>query len=828
MGTLVYSPDIRVRIQTAAGIVDVSKDLTAGSLTLNANSPHQANLTISNFKRKYDGVFTPNDKVVIHLKRIRWVQVFSGYLDQVPYESVWTRSIKLRATCTLKRVLQRLYDAGAQPTVDIINQTAAGQAAPGTDGDDKIIQRAKDLLIEIAEWDEDKIHIAKLPSNWLDSITELYEKVAPHLEVPADVMAKLMGGGSIGGAGAANLGPGDYSSPDGTPTIMGPNTHTISELVAFMTRNASERQRYALGISREQLVGYYLQLGAAEGVRGDMALCQAIHETGGFSSNGAKRDNNYAGIGHYTGASRGHGFPTPQVGVLAQIQFLKKCALGNDAPLNSKSVVANQGLKFNPKTFAQLGPAGYATDRNYPAALTRMWQSLTSFSGKQAATTAGGGSGLVSKIGQFLNQSGGTMGPPANPATQRVFPVPGYSIGNRDFGMKPHPILGGARMHSGVDISAPQGTVMVAAASGTLVQRYSSGYGNMVEITTATGEVLRYAHIMNGGYIAPPGPVTAGQPIAKVGSTGQSTGPHLHFEVRIGGKAVDPRPWLAGAATEIPPGGFPDSNMPGMGSEGLFSASLPFAELQDLSSMLTGHRALMNDKSLFPAIRDLLGAGMRSFCSAPNGDFIAWFPDYFDSYGQLGTLTLESVELIDFTMDWSDTGFVTHQFVTGSSLGYGNLVHEEALRKMVTTMGVASIELPGLIEAIVGEVEGWDDADTLLRRHGARVDVHNAPVVTSPEAEFFLAIYLFMQAWANQFHASTPISFMPEAWPGMLLKIPEVDLQVYIRQVNHTFSMTDGVGFSTSVDVVAPSSLTGKIKNVPRAGGLSRWGKKKG
>jgi murein DD-endopeptidase MepM/ murein hydrolase activator NlpD len=101
-------------------------------------------------------------------------------------------------------------------------------------------------------------------------------------------------------------------------------------------------------------------------------------------------------------------------------------------------------------------------------------------------------------------------------------------------------------MHEGLDFSAPQGTPILAAAGGvvrTVTQH--SGYGNMMEIDHGEGLVTRYAHaqsiLVSEGQL-----VTRGQLIAKVGSTGLSTGPHLHFEVRKNEKALDPRLFLAG------------------------------------------------------------------------------------------------------------------------------------------------------------------------------------------------------------------------------------------------------------------------------------------
>ncbi len=99
----------------------------------------------------------------------------------------------------------------------------------------------------------------------------------------------------------------------------------------------------------------------------------------------------------------------------------------------------------------------------------------------------------------------------------------------------------GRRIHKGIDIGAKPGTPIYAAAAGTVV--YSDdkqrGYGNLVILKHAGGWATVYAH--NRRNLVDEGDtVRQGAPIAEVGSTGRSTGPHLHFEVRRRGKAVDP------------------------------------------------------------------------------------------------------------------------------------------------------------------------------------------------------------------------------------------------------------------------------------------------
>lgn len=110
------------------------------------------------------------------------------------------------------------------------------------------------------------------------------------------------------------------------------------------------------------------------------------------------------------------------------------------------------------------------------------------------------------------------------------------------FGMRKHPILGYRRMHTGTDFAAPRGTPILAAGNGVVEKAgRNKGYGNFTLIKHTNGYQTGYAHQQKfAPGISPGARVRQGQVIGYVGSTGLSTGPHLHFEIRINGKPVDP------------------------------------------------------------------------------------------------------------------------------------------------------------------------------------------------------------------------------------------------------------------------------------------------
>ncbi len=125
-----------------------------------------------------------------------------------------------------------------------------------------------------------------------------------------------------------------------------------------------------------------------------------------------------------------------------------------------------------------------------------------------------------------------------------IWPLPGYSPGSA-YGWRIHPIWGDMRFHAGEDIGAPTGTPILAADSGiaTVIPDNGNGYGNYIMINHGGGRVTLYAH-MSGFAVSNGASVTQGQVIGYVGSTGNSTGPHLHFEVRVNGATTDPKSYF--------------------------------------------------------------------------------------------------------------------------------------------------------------------------------------------------------------------------------------------------------------------------------------------
>jgi murein DD-endopeptidase MepM/ murein hydrolase activator NlpD len=142
---------------------------------------------------------------------------------------------------------------------------------------------------------------------------------------------------------------------------------------------------------------------------------------------------------------------------------------------------------------------------------------------------------------------GMTVLQPTTVSIPSLVPVEGLAL-TSGFGMRWHPVLGGRRQHKGVDLAAPAGTPIFAAADGVVGRAdWFAGYGLFVALEHGGTIETRYGHMSRLNVFAGQS-VHKGDLIGYVGTTGRTTGPHLHYEVRIDGVAVNPMPYLQAGA----------------------------------------------------------------------------------------------------------------------------------------------------------------------------------------------------------------------------------------------------------------------------------------
>lgn len=346
-----------------------------------------------------------------------------------------------------------------------------------------------------------------------------------------------------GTGGAAPCGP--KVADDGTPSILGPSTLSAADLQAWWAAT-HKGQPPRLELPIDDVTALYIGEGDAEGIRGDIAFAQAVLETGSFTN----RDtaiNNFAGIAHYDNAASGAGFPDAITGVRAQIQLLKKFAAGNHAPLAHPEVSPNAGATAT--TWGAL-TGTWATSSSYWPQIQKVYQSMVKHAASDATSpTSGGGSTTLPsrctpELGSAVAAGGYVL-----PVERRWYDQhPGWFT-------KPH------HDYPAADIPVPTGTPLYAVTNGTLASTPTSGKcGIGVVLNGNDGAQYTYCHGLPGTQTVSTGDrVTGGQRLLTSDSTGNSTGPHLHFGIRINGQNLCPQTFLVSIASgkALDPHGLP-------------------------------------------------------------------------------------------------------------------------------------------------------------------------------------------------------------------------------------------------------------------------------
>lgn len=247
------------------------------------------------------------------------------------------------------------------------------------------------------------------------------------------------------------------------------------------------------------------------------------------------------------------------------------------------------------------------------------------------------------------------------------------------------------------------------------------------------------------------------------------------------------------------------------------------------ASVLVGTpRAFLLDNPVMSDLTQIMSAGMRMYQSAPNGDFVAWFPDYYGVYGTDPVLEISPVEIINFNVYHNDDQLTTHVGVVGDTTGIGQQVSEADFFTTnglvsvqdITTMRLLFNDLPiagsnavdgGPIqtESTTQYLNNLNTVNNFLNIYGLRPQVIQQSMIHSQMMEYFLALQTFMLDWVNQFASTVQTTFLPELYPGMriVVNIPNQKgttdkYEFYVMSVTHQGSRSGG--FTTQFDVTAP------------------------
>lgn len=439
--------------------------------------------------------------------------------------------------------------------------------------------------------------------------------------------------------------------------------------------------------------------------------------------------------------------------------------------------------------------------------------------------------------------------------------------------------------HAGIDLNAAHGTNLFAACKSKVVYAGEWGSEGKIVTIQSLVKIPGYPSHMLIGYghmssisssIQVGDTVEAGTFLGKSGA-GSNGQPHLHLWVNdsnapVAGNgksdgSLDPTPFvkasLAGTAVTDDPTaldstetgdstGFSDALAAAKAAGVFTSLNFPQAIDQTESILLTGSdargRSLMNDQPILPFVEQLAKGSMRSFQSLPNGDFYAWHPDYFGAFGTAPYWEIDDIEILEGNIQISDDNLITHVFVTGATLP----TQQIDITRKISTHGVVNILNAGSVEflSLDPDQEKIQEPDKkerkgkkhdeekdpelkpflgdtqqaleFLQRYGARPYVEDAPFIRSHLFETFAAYQTFMLAWSRQFLTTFNFTFMPELFPGGIVKFRHHGIQMYIDEVHHSWDYQNG--FTTQANLSAPAATDGKYN--PISSGMVRARKK--
>lgn len=821
--TLIYNPGVQVVIETTDRktgkkmMIDVSEDLVQGSLIRRSDGISQFSFSIQNPGRKYDypfPIFAPNDRIIVSMKRVKWLRVFTGYLDVVPIFQVWPNTVSLAASCSLKQLQYFFWDSTLEASTNLINTALFSDSGDGDGGIKNVIMA---LLHFVVGWDLQKVHIGQIPSGWFDLIAKIAAETIQDLNVAnqtvQDMLNALGGNGTVAGVAASGSATGALSvgsfagvSLDAAQCAICETIYnvgvqkkaTTKDVICAIMCGMQESSLVNLTGGDRDSVGVFQQR-PSQGW-GTVQQCENVAYAASSFYSRLLQDTYRAGEANATSIQKvqasadGSLYAKWQDFATAVVTDIAKGIKQNYSQTTSALPnVPSQGTA-NSKTFVSV-----ALD------LVQNYQIPYQEGGDSVPSTAAAQVKLLdcSSFTQWVyyHTLGSPGGFPRTAAQQAQ-----WCQSN------------GGKKLSGADGMNTIGALLFKGSNEASAYHIETSLGNGQQSVGAhspgtVASVVQSANYWDFAYTIPSltydnvgggGGSTVGSDVNSTGSTSGTSQdnpfapqPNQQIKTDVNTTANDKLDQLFNGLSGWVP--VPDGS--GMA----------------VSQALTGIRSLLNDEPIMPYIKNLVNSAMRSFCSAPNGDFVSWFPDYFGIWGTAGIMNIQDIEIIDFNVQWSDQQLVTHQFIGQAPVSQfedatGQLTPGANDAAILTTAGVASIDDKSIMQLLFGyDLNDQDQikfTQAVYQRFGARPDFQQLAGIYGPKAEFFMAVFYFMRAWAYQYSANVQVTWMPELWPGMLLRLPNYNFQAYITTVQHDFSMGSDGSFTTSVALAAPSRIS--------------------
>lgn len=871
--TLVYTPGVRAWVAREGKQYDISADIVGGSILRNENAASTIVLRLANKDLRYNGLFHRMDRITIFLKRVKWVQVFSGYLDSVPLLALRPGVATLKATCTIKRLKHTIWDPGLPESAALL-QGSAQRDADIQESEDGLGQADAGLgsllrrvLVNVGGWDNKNLHIQEIPQSFIDYLTMSLTSLTESNQKQSQKFKELLLGAGDTSGGIGSSAGRSYDTTSGTYSLG--QQHYVSEIIAAVDERAMGptardvsvgqgiREAGQAGASANATnlspggndaeawenvatVGTEYEEQSKDSDAAIIAIAVALVESelhmwanpsvpeslnfpnDGIPPGGGDHDS----VGLFQQRSEGWGTISQRMNARASagmfLNALNKYDWRNMDPGTAAARVQKPradleykyGLRVqDAKALVRAARTGQQNGQVAPipagvGAVTDTVGNIPGLGGigNSTQTPSGPGEVAASAAGRpnpdsegaiqwAMTQLGlpyvwGATGPASydcSGLTTMAFRAVGLNIGRTTYEQSAQGTsIAPSQVRRGDLVFPHSGHVVMWLGDGTILHAPTSG--DVVKIApvyfdiSSAYAIRRYCD--NGG----PGPASF-QPPAMMG-------PGLPPAPGVGTAAGGSGGTTGGSSEPI--------------ARNLFSYMFEHEKFQSKTSlMFTGEKAYINDEPLLQIVQSLSRAGLRCFQSAPNGDLVFYYPDYFGIDGKQFILNLEDIEMKDVHIDFNDDSLTTHVYVAGDhQFGQGVPVNELG---WLTTHGVATVENRQLFGALMALAPGFPEAMDgleIMRTFGVRPLRQEFTSIASKELEFLIAVQLFLQKWAEQYATTVEFTFMPELLPGMRINLSGHNMQVYVTQVSHTFDFENG--FSTTAVIMAPSNPNAK------------------
>jgi hypothetical protein len=843
VATLVYAPAIRVHVETEKqGILNISQDITQWELIRRSNAVSSFNFVLQNTDRKYDGMFQPQDRISVRLKRLTWVQVFTGSLNTSPIFSAMPRALPMSASCTLKKLQFWPWDPTTNESINMISSYGQRLQNSSPQGDAGLSGLIIESMNKIANWDKKAIHIGAVPNSWFRWAQDTEQAIDQ-----ATSMASILGSGAvIGGTDTftgLHIKPGVYNNTNITPDAAS-NLLTIFKIVCRDSMITGQR---------------------------DQDFAAALAMASAFAASLCDKNNPvFTGVGAsagWYGMNSKWGISDERKDLTwATNAFLNGGGRGTRGLLKIKNwdQVAASDIVYQVLPELRLPNVGGTEDywfRLYNIMNTvvadlrdQMKQLLNSQSSTYSGNPIWGGGGIPT----------GTEAPGAS---GDAFAKTGYDL------IKNHPpgfikYSQGARGTWAGSYKNPNPTLLDCSSfvawcyyqltgknipNGDIAESEWEGRATEIDHNQARNirgallfrrdgdGIMHHVGLSLGNDMEAAAHMAYSDPrldvtVDNIGDqfnhaalapgidyTHAATTPAAaRYLTKVTGKVCNVSTYKGIPAIPGQDGGVAGQGQSGVNPFDQLISALFFNTPTPSGDIFGGARQLMNNQPFLPWLGRLTNSTMRAWCSAPNGDFMAWFPDYFNVWGTAAVMKIRPIELQDFTVDWSDQTIVTHEFVLGNinpvfDAGSGTIItggnaDYSQISAMLNTHGIATMDFPQIFRTIYGDkVVNNQKFNTFvgnyLKRFGARPLVEQMPNIPYGPQEFYMALWQFMKHWSEQFTATVPMTFMPELYPGMVMQIEEFGFQAYVTEVSHRGSYGDNGRFTTEAKIIAPAPI---------------------